>query len=111
MKKKHTRSLRFRDGGDERHKTGAAEELSDKDSSVALGFRGVNPLQARAENTGLTAALSENAATVAAHVWEEDGAMEMVVRMEMRGEEGMGEGAIGGRRREGGIYKSRKQRN
>lgn len=95
----------MRDGGDEGHETSAAEELGDEDSSVALGFGGVDPLQARAKNTGLAAALSENAATVATH----GGEMEMVGRMEMRREMRRGGESNQRRRERGGIYKRREE--
>lgn len=95
-KREHTRSLRFRDGGDEGHEAGAAEELSDEDSSVTLSFGGVNPLQTRAKNTGFAAALTKNTATVATHGcememgcgMEKKEAIEKNGRWEQSGEEG-----------------------
>lgn len=71
---------------------------------MALGLGGLNPLQARAKNTGLAAALSKNAATVATHAWYDDGKMEeMESGMEIGDEKGGCEqsGEVGKR----GIYK------
>ena len=42
-----TRSLRFRYVGNERHKASTTKELGHEDSGVALGFGGIDPLQAR----------------------------------------------------------------
>lgn len=81
---KQRRSLRFRDGGDEGHEAGAAEELSDEDSSVTLSFGGVNPLQTRAKNTGFAAALTKNTATVATHGCEMEMGCGMEKKEEMR---------------------------
>jgi hypothetical protein len=54
-------------GGDERHKASAAEELGDEEGSVALRFRGFDPLQARPEDAVLAASLSKYSASVATH--------------------------------------------
>lgn len=44
----NTRSLGLGDVGDEGHEAGAAKELGDEYGGVTLGFRGLDPLQARA---------------------------------------------------------------
>jgi hypothetical protein len=67
-KQYRTRPLVFGDGGDEGEQAGAAEELGDEDGGVALGFGGVDPLEARAQHAGLAAALAQHPATVAAHI-------------------------------------------
>lgn len=63
-----TGALRFGDGGDEGKEVAAAKELGEEESGVALGFGGVDRLQARPQYARLAAPLSENAASVAAHL-------------------------------------------
>jgi hypothetical protein len=62
-----SRALRFGYGGDEGHKTGAAEELSDEDGGVALSFGGFDPLDTWTEDAILAAAFSKDATAIATH--------------------------------------------
>ena len=62
-----TWSLGFGDGGDEGNDVAAAKELGEEQDSVALCFRGLDPLQARSQHACVTATLSKYSATVAAH--------------------------------------------
>lgn len=64
---KPTGSLGFGDGGDEGKKVAAAEELGEQKNGVALGGGRVDPLKARSQDACLATALSQYAATVAAH--------------------------------------------
>lgn len=63
-----TGTLGFGDGGDEGEEVAAAEELGEEESGVALGFGGVDPVQARPQYACLAASLSQYSASVAAHV-------------------------------------------
>lgn len=56
--------------GDSRYegeKTATTEELGDKEGGVALGICAVDPAEARPEDAGLAATLSQNPTPVAAH--------------------------------------------
>lgn len=57
----------FRYVGNEGHEASAAKEFGYENGGVALGFRGFDPLQTRAQNTGFAATLSKNTAPVATH--------------------------------------------
>jgi len=61
--------LIFWNVGNEGHEAGTAEEFGDEDSGVALSLGGFDPLQTRAQHTGLAASLSKNAAPVATHAY------------------------------------------
>lgn len=67
-----TGPLGFRDGGDEGHEAGAAEEFGDEDGGVALRLRALDPLQTWPENTGLAATFSKHSASVATHLPRQD---------------------------------------
>lgn len=57
----------FRTGVDEIHKSGAAIELREEDSSISLRLRRLDPLQTRPNAAVVTATLSKNTASIAAH--------------------------------------------
>lgn len=57
----------FGAGVDEVHESGAAVELGEENGGVCLGFRALNPLQARPDAAIFAAALSEYSASITAH--------------------------------------------
>lgn len=63
-----TGSLGLRNGGDEAHEIGTAEELCDEQGSVALCLGSRNPLQARPQNARIAATFSKNSTAVATHL-------------------------------------------
>lgn len=58
----------FRHGGDEGQEIAAAEKLGEEQGGVALGFGTIDPTEARPQYACLTAPLSEDSATIAAHL-------------------------------------------
>ena len=62
-----TWSLALWDSVDEADHAGTAEELGDEDSGMALGFRGVDAQRGGAEDAGIAAAFSQDAAAIATH--------------------------------------------
>ena len=58
----------MRDGGEEGHEAGAAEEFGDEDGGVGLSLRVLNPLNRLPQYAILIAAFSQNSTPVAAHL-------------------------------------------
>lgn len=64
---KFTRALIFRNRSYEAHEASPAKKLCNKNGSMSLGIRTVNPLKARTEYACLTAPFTQDAAAIATH--------------------------------------------
>lgn len=66
-KRELTRTEMIRTSVDEVHETSTAIELSEKNGSVSLRFRGLDPLQTRSNTAIFTATFAKYSATITTH--------------------------------------------